>query len=74
MTPNTPEVHVLIDEPNAGLTLPGHVLARCADGLDAVEIRLRFDGDTGPARALFLLGRASLEVLVRARQIQGLSK
>lgn len=50
---------------------PTHYIhARAAEGLDAVEVRIRIDKSTGPARALTLLARAALEVVVRARDIR----
>lgn len=47
-----------------------YVHARTADGLDAAEIRLRFDKATGPARALALLARVAIEVVVHARNVR----
>lgn len=67
----TPEVVLSEDPADVGLGLPGHVLARCADGIDAVEVRIRFDGEGGTRRALRLLTRAVLEVVVAARRIDG---
>lgn len=60
-------VHVSSDPADPGLGLPGHIIARSADGLDAVEIRLRYDGRQGPRKALLALAHAAIEVLVHAR-------
>lgn len=68
---HTPEVVVQDDPADVGLGLPGHLTARGADGLDAVEIRFRYDGARGPKRSLAILARACLEVLVAARRIDG---
>ena len=61
-------VHVLTLPADPGLAEPGLIRARTADGLDAVEINLRFDGRAGTAKALRLLANAAIEVLVRARE------
>lgn len=57
----------VIDEPPFPGTHVHSITARNAEGLDAVEIRLRFDERTGPAKALMLFARAAIEVCVRAR-------
>lgn len=66
---NTP-VHVHIDPADPGLGLPGHLRARAGDGLDKVEISLRWNGRTGTGKALLLLAHAAIEVLVRAREVK----
>lgn len=62
-------VHTQHDPADPGLGLPGHLTARAADGLDAVEIRLRWDGRTGTRAALLMLARVAIAVLVEAREI-----
>lgn len=47
----------------------GHLKVRAADELDRVEVRIRYDGRRGTRRALALLARASIELLVAARDI-----
>jgi hypothetical protein len=64
------KVHVHSDPADAGLGLPGHIRARSADGLNAVEISLRYDPATGPARAILALAHAAIEVLVHARAVK----
>lgn len=45
-----------------------HIAALSREGLDYLSLDLRFDTRTGPARALFLLARVGVEVIVRARK------
>lgn len=42
--------------------------ATSTDGLDRVEIRFRYDAQAGPRKALLMLARASLEIVVRAHE------
>lgn len=62
-------IHVNTDPADPGLGLPGHMIARTSEGLDSVEIRLRWDGRTGTRKALLMLARAAIEVCVAAREI-----
>lgn len=59
--------HVIDEPPFPGSTVH-KITAANAEGLDAVRIVLRFDSETGPAKALLLFARAALEVVVRARE------
>ncbi len=61
---DTPEINV---DSWVGNTT-GCVAADSTEGLDHVSISLRFDARTGPGRALLLLARAAVEVVVHARQ------
>ena len=61
-----PHVYVLAPDP-LDRERVAHVFARSAEGLDTAEISLRFDRSTGPAKALRLLARVALEVVVHAR-------
>jgi hypothetical protein len=65
-TPN-PTVHVTVMGPIPADPV-GHLSARAADGLDAVEVNLRF-GPGGTRKVLGLLARVCIEVLVRSREI-----
>lgn len=48
----------------------GRVEAHVTEGLDHAYIYLRFDGGTGPGRALLLLARTAIEVVVHARKFR----
>lgn len=65
---------VRVDPADAGLGLPGLINARTADGLDAVEISLRFDARSGTRKALLMLAKAAIEVCVHARAIDGVHR
>lgn len=58
----------VIDEPPFGGSHVHRIVARNADGLNTVEVTLRFDTRLGPARALALFARAAIEVCVHARK------
>ena len=49
-----------------------HVHALDQEGIDRVEINVRFDRRTGPSRMLKMLARATLEVLLASRDVEGL--
>lgn len=61
----TAPVRVDLIAPDHPDSVLGVIDARSQDGLDLVEIRVRWDAETGPGRALLMLARASLEVVVR---------
>lgn len=63
-------VHVQHLPADPGLLLPGHIIARSAEGIDGVEITLRYDGRTGTAKALLALAKAAIEVCVHARSVK----
>lgn len=46
----------------------GVIDAAVTDGRDRVSVHVRYDARTGPGRALLMLARASLEVVVRATE------
>lgn len=58
----------VIDEPAYPGSPVYKITARSAEGLDRVEIVLRFDTRVGPAKALSMFARAALEVVVAARK------
>lgn len=68
MSKPDPDVHVMVMGPVPADPV-GHLTARTADGLDAVEINLRFDGKGGTRKALRLLAKAAIEVVVQSREI-----
>lgn len=56
-------------DPPFGADRLGHLTARGADGLDSVDIRLRFAGERGTRGVIALLAKVCIEVLVRSREI-----
>lgn len=62
---DTPDIDVRVIEPDRGA--PGWLVATARDGIDLAEVTIRYDGRTGTARALYLLARVAIEVVVRAR-------
>jgi hypothetical protein len=51
--------------------LPGFITASQTDGLDRVDVRIRYDGKHGTRKALFMLALASIDVVVAARSARG---
>lgn len=66
----TPPVRISEIRPTHPDDRLGVIDADVTDGLDRVGIHLRFDAETGPGKALLMLARASLEVVVRASEIR----